>query len=48
MIMTIGELVNDITPYAERVEISLVNGIPFLRANLITDAYWTKSYLFKA
>ena len=46
MIMTIGELVNDITPYAGRVEISLVNGIPFLRANLITDAYWTKSYLY--
>ena len=46
MIMTIGELVGEIAPYAGRVEISMVNGIPFLRANLITNAYWTKSYLY--
>lgn len=46
MIMTIGELVGDIAPYAGRVEVSLVNGIPFIRANLVTSTHWTKSYLY--
>jgi hypothetical protein len=48
MIITIGELVGDITPYAGRVEVSVTNGIPFLRTNLISSNYFTKVYLYIA
>lgn len=46
MIITIGELVSDIAPYAGRTEISLVNGIPFIRANITNGNMITKTYLY--
>lgn len=46
MLYTIGELIDDILPYVGNIETSLVNGIPFIRTNIISSNLITQSYLY--
>ena len=46
MRITIGEIANELIEYSNTVDVSIVNGVPFLRARISSSSNFTKCYMY--
>lgn len=46
MQISIGEVVNELLPFTNDINVSIMNDVPFLRARISTESAYTRAYLY--